>query len=103
MATVKGAGTRFKPGQSGNPVGPAKSLVKARRALARDLAEHATELCAITLERALSGGEGSGAAAAALVTLLASGFEAPPAGKNAAASRGASSASPIDIDSEVAA
>ncbi|MFP3604692.1 DUF5681 domain-containing protein [Paraburkholderia sp. SIMBA_053] len=86
MATEKGAGTRFKPGQSGNPSGPAKSLAKARRALARLIADNAAEVCATTLRLALAGNP---ACAAAMTNLIASGFaEVPAAGKNATAGDG---------------
>ncbi|MGF6936957.1 hypothetical protein OKW41_006119 [Paraburkholderia sp. UCT70] len=95
MATEKGAGTRFKPGQSGNPAGPAKSLEKARRALARLIADNAAELVATTMRLALAG---NAECAAALVIILASGFEAPQSLKNAATGLGTSSAALPCID-----
>jgi hypothetical protein len=99
MATEKGAGTRFKPGQSGNPAGPAKSLEKSRRALARLIADNASEVCATTLRLALAGDP---ACAAAMTNLIASGFaEVPAAGKNAAPGLGARS-TPMVIDGELA-
>ncbi|TAM06378.1 MAG: hypothetical protein EPN70_05910 [Paraburkholderia sp.] len=99
MATEKGAGTRFKPGQSGNPAGPAKSLDKSRRALARLIADNAAEVCATTLRLALAGDP---ACAAAMTNLIASGFaEVTAAGKNASPGPGARSL-PMVIDGELA-
>lgn len=98
MATEKGAGTRFKPGQSGNPTGGVKSLTPARRALARELGDHAHEIIATTVRLAVAG---DAQCCAVLVSILAGGFETPPASKNAAASPGARSAS-ILINEEIA-
>lgn len=89
--------TAFRPGKSGNPRGPIKSLIPARRALARHIADNSTALVDVTMRLALAG---DGACAAALVTLLASGFEAPAAGKNAAAGPGARSAVPVVMGGE---
>ncbi|MFM0385885.1 DUF5681 domain-containing protein [Paraburkholderia dipogonis] len=99
MTSEKGAGTRFKPGQSGNPAGPAKALDKSRRALARLIADNAAEICATTLRLALAGDP---SCAAAMTNLIASGFaEASAAGKNAAVGPGARS-TPMVIDGELA-
>ncbi|MBB5463879.1 hypothetical protein [Paraburkholderia sp. Cpub6] len=82
---------KFRPGTSGNPRGPIKSLTLARRALARELGDNAAALVATTMRLALAG---NAECAAALVIILASGFEAPPSTKNAAAGLGTSSTTP---------
>ncbi|SOE59197.1 hypothetical protein SAMN05414139_01490 [Burkholderia sp. D7] len=79
---------KFQPGQSGNPRGPIRALTSARRALARELGDHAHEIIATTVRLAVAG---DAQCCAALVSILAGGFEAPAASKNAAASPGASS------------
>ncbi|MDR6503562.1 hypothetical protein J2785_006755 [Burkholderia ambifaria] len=90
---------KFKPGVSGNPRGPAKSLEKSRRALARLIADNAAEVCGTTLRLALAGDP---SCAAAMTNLIASGFgEVQAAGKNAAPSLGARS-TPMVIDGDLA-
>ena len=89
MTSDKGAGTRFKRGQSGNPAGAFKSLTPARRVLARELGDHAHEIIATTVRLAVAG---DAQCCAALISILAGGFEAPAASKNAPVGPGASSA-----------
>ncbi|MGT2471672.1 hypothetical protein [Paraburkholderia terrae] len=96
--TAPARAVKFRPGASGNQRGPIKSLTPARRALARELADNAAELVATTMRLALAG---NAECAAALVTILASGFEAPPSLRNAAAGPGARSL-PILVDGELA-
>jgi len=93
--TAPQSAVKFKPGASGNPRGPIKSLTPARRALARELGDNAAEIVSTTIRLALAG---DGACAAALVTIIASGFEAPASNKSAAAGPGARSVLPIDVD-----
>ena len=93
-------GTTFRPGKSGNRRGPIRSLTPARRALARELGDHAHDIIAITIRLAVAG---DAQCCAALVSILAGGFEAPASSKNALAGPGASSAIlPAVLNAEVA-